>query len=142
MKAFKLSVLSMALLSIAACKKDKVVTQPTPIKLSGVYIGQFTYSYYGATIYGEGLQGNVTVTFSGSKYKSTSPSDNFAAGADGSFVVNNDKQITFADSSVHPANFNWGIILNGSYNYSTKGDSLFLINKSSSTISNYRLKKQ
>ena len=140
MRAPKLCIMitAMALL-FAACNKNKVA----PIKadiFSGTYTGKFIYGNTDPSANFVPLTGNPTVVFSGKGYTATSSLPPFASSAKGSFT-NDDKQATFADSTIHPANFDWGLILNGTYTYTTKGDSLFLIKKASFSTYTYKLLK-
>jgi len=83
----------------------------------------------------------VSVTFNGNNYQSTllaaSP---FAAGAKGSFKLTGNI-ISLADSTVHPANFDWNLILSGHYSYKLKGDSLTMIRMAGNNTYSYKLKK-
>jgi hypothetical protein len=135
MRAKLLIALTFAASLFISCKKHTVA--PGSI-FNGKYAGTFTYSNNDPTANYVPLTGWVGVIFNDKHYYSTSPLSMFAAGASGNFI-NDAKQITFADSTVHPANFDWGIILNGSYTYTTKGDSLFLTKKVSYNIYSYKL---
>jgi len=135
MKMFSVLVILFAVAIISACKKDAATTV-TPEKLQGNYTGW---------VVSDGIEtvsivGNVSVQISGGNYQSAFTSSSFPAGSSkGSFTVNNN-QVVFVDSLAHTANFNWGVLLNGTYATQFKGDSLIL-NKSDGSYS-YRLKKQ
>jgi hypothetical protein len=130
-------VLILTAVLFVGCKKDKVASATT--NLDGSYVGEFAYSASGATIYAPPISGRLTINMSVNKYTATSPI-NFPASAAGHFTINNN-QIAYTDSTVHTANFDWGLILNGTYTYSTKGDSLFLTKKSSFSTYAYKLVK-
>jgi hypothetical protein len=124
-------ILLSATLSFTACSKNEAT--PLPQKLDGTYTGTFTCSGAGS------INTTAHVTISGKTYQG-SLNTTFGVLSRGSYVVNNSNQITFTDSTVHTANFNWGLLLNGTYSSTTKGDSLILVKKG--TDYTYRLKKQ
>ena len=124
-------ILLSAVLSFTACTKNKVT--PLPEKLDGTYTGAFTSSGPGS------INTTANVIIAGKTYQG-SLNTTFGVLSRGSYVVNND-QITFTDSTVHTANFNWGLLLSGTYTATAKGDdSLILVKKG--TDYTYRLKKQ
>jgi hypothetical protein len=58
----------------------------------------------------------------------------------GTFKVIDTKTINFEDKNIWTADFDWNLILNGSYTYEAKGDSLILtknLENSQNTIYNY-----
>jgi len=130
MKSQSLIVRLFALLALAACNKDNA----TPVQLDGAYTGTFTSSSVNAT------NGTIKVLISGKTYQATLNTF-MAIGSRGSYTVNNN-QLTFQDSLVHTANFDWGLLLNGTYTQITKGDSLILEKRGDSYSYVYRLKKQ
>ncbi|WP_183562436.1 hypothetical protein [Mucilaginibacter sp. SP1R1] len=131
MKTSVFFILLLTLLSFAACHKDKTIT---PLKLEGIYNGTLISSSPGESSV------NAKVTLSAKTYQAslTTP---FGAGSKGSYIINNN-QVTFTDSTVHTANFDWGLLLNGTYTPTTKGDSLILIKKGEGYNYTYHLKKQ
>jgi len=125
-------ILLSAILSFTACTKNKVT--PLSKKLDGSYTGAFTSSGPGS------INTTANVIISGKTYQG-SLNTTFGVLSRGSYVVNNN-QITFTDSIVHTANFNWGLLLNGVYTATTKGDSLILVKKGTGYNYTYRLKRQ
>lgn len=126
-------LLLSATLSFTACTKDKASAPPK--KLDGTYTGAFTSSGPDA------IKTTANVVISGKTYQG-SLNTTFGVLSKGSYVVNNDNQVTFTDSTIHTANFNWGLLLNGSYTSTIKGDSLILVKKGAGFSYTYRLKKQ
>ncbi|WCT10263.1 hypothetical protein [Mucilaginibacter jinjuensis] len=138
MKALKLYIPIVAILLSAGCKKEKTI--PTVASnLDGSYYGDFAYSAIGATVYTP-INGKVSINMRANKYTASSPVSTFGAGGGGHFSISNN-QIAYTDTTVHTANFDWGIILNGTYTYTTRGDSLFLTKKTTSSSYTYKLAK-
>jgi hypothetical protein len=129
MKAHSLLVLLFCAGIATGCKKDSVTTQ----QLQGNYTGRLVSK--------DGQPGptDFNVQLSGGTYKASSTSGILPLGTKGSFTVNSN-QVVFVDSLAHTANFNWGLLLNGSYTAQFKGDSLILVKSDGSYA--YRLKKQ
>lgn len=140
MKATGLFIaITVIALLFAACNKNEV-SPPKNINFNASYTGTFVYSNTDPAANYVPLKGNITIVFSGKGYTATSPLSMYAASAKGVFSTDYNL-ITFADSTVHPANFDWGIILNGIYSSTTKGDSLFLTKKASTSTYTYKLLK-
>ncbi|MBB6108433.1 hypothetical protein [Mucilaginibacter lappiensis] len=125
-------ILLSATLSFTACTKDKATAPPQ--KLDGTYTGAFTSSSTDAT------NATAKVVISGKTYQATLNTA-FGVSSKGSYATGNN-QIAFTDSTVHTANFDWGLLLNGTYTSTTKGDSLILVKKGAGFNYTYRLKKQ
>jgi major membrane immunogen (membrane-anchored lipoprotein) len=130
MKSQSLIMMLFAVVALAACNKDNA----TPVKLEGTYAGTFTSSSVNAA------NGTVKVVISGKTYQATLNTF-MTIGSRGSYTVNNN-QLTFQDSLVHTANFDWGLLLNGTYIQTTKDDSLILEKRGNGYSYVYRLKKQ
>ena len=125
-------ILLSATLSFTACSKNEAT--PLPQKLDGTYTGAFTSTSVGAT------NATAKVVITGKTYQATLNTA-FGVSSKGSYVTSNN-QIAFTDSTVHTANFDWGLLLNGTYSSTTKGDSLILVKKGTGYNYTYRLKKQ
>ncbi len=82
----------------------------------------------------------ITVTFNGSRYSSAAEGSPFAADARGSFKISGNT-IQLVDSLAHPANFDFGLVLSGTYSYTTKSDSLVMIKTAGQNTYTYKLKK-
>jgi hypothetical protein len=84
----------------------------------GTYAGTFTVTY------SSGVQSNnVVLEISGGKYNCSGNTNRIPAGGAGSFVLENNK-LKFTDEQVWTADFDWNLILNGSYNYTFDGQQL------------------
>jgi hypothetical protein len=129
MKIYNLLVLLSFVVIATGCKKVNITTQ----KLQGNYTGQLVSKSDQPSVT------NFNVQLSGNTYQASATSGVLPLGTKGSFKVNNN-QVVFVDSLAHTANFNWGLLLNGSYATQLKGDSLILIKSDGSYA--YRLKKQ
>ena len=137
MKSYNLVVLLFFAVMVSNSSKDKT-NLVTEQKLQGNYTGR---------VVGDGIEtttiiGNVSVQISGGNYQSTFTSSSFPTGSSkGSFTIDNN-QVIFVDSLAHTANFDWGVLLNGTYAAQFKGDSLILIKGDKLHSYAYKLKKQ
>lgn len=113
---------------IISCTKEKLEENST-------YSGTFTVSYNG-----EKESGPASITFEHNTYNSTGNSDYIPAGGNGSFEKEQDS-IYFSDVNFWTANFDWHLILNGSYSYKTEGDSLVLTKRKGENLYRYKLKR-
>ena len=121
----------------ANCKKAELI----PIDLSGTYTGQFSVRDNPlANIVAEESH-DVTIILAGNNYSSTANPDNMPAGGQGTYSTKYD-EITFKDTTVHTTNFDTNQVLNGTYNYSTRGDSLLIVKQINYVFYTYKLKKQ
>jgi hypothetical protein len=117
MKTLSLLVFLVACLVIAGCKNENV----TPQQLQGTYKGSFASVNTASASDRSGLLGgSAQVVISGSNYQGGSTA---AQQSRGSYVIENN-DIIFTDSLAHTADFNWALLLNGTFKQSTKGDSL------------------
>ena len=130
MKLQSLIIMLFILLAVTACNKDNT----TPVKLEGTYTGKFTSTSVNANT------GAVKVKISGKTFQATLNTF-MSLESRGSYAISNN-QITFQDSLAHTANFDWGLLLNGTYKQSTKGDSIVWTKTSGSNKYTYILKKQ
>ena len=96
-------ILLSATLSFTACSKNEAT--PLPQKLDGTYTGAFTSTSVGAT------NATAKVVITGKTYQATLKTA-FGVSSRGSYVTSNN-QIAFTDSTLHTANFDWGLLLNG-----------------------------
>ena len=121
---------------LAACKKQQ---QSTPIPV-GSYSGRFIYDNTLALVPNH-HESKVTVTFDGVNYTSSGGANRYPAGGSGSYTTGNN-QITFNDINVWTADFDWGLILSGNYNYHYEGDTVVITKPNDWKITyQYRLKK-
>ncbi len=135
MKKYKAAFVAGVMLLIS-CKKGDLVPY-----LNGTYSGQFSVRDNPYTNNIVEPVHNVTIKFSGNNYQSTANPDNMPAGGQGTYLTKYDN-ITFNDTTTHTANFDSNQVLNGTYNYSTSGDSLLIVKQINYVFYTYKLKKQ
>lgn len=100
----------------------------------GTYHGTFTATYFADTIPYPRVQGSASVIFEKKTYNSLGTTAYNPAGGSGSYSIADDI-ISFEDENIWTANFDWGLILNGEYNYTKLDDKLILVRES--TIARY-----
>lgn len=100
-----------------SCKNDDI------LNVEGTYSGRFIYtvaiSSSGPTI------SPASIHFENGTFRSGAGKNRIPAGGSGTFKVSG-KQIEFADTNAWTADFDWRLILNGTYTYKIQSDSLFL----------------
>lgn len=136
MRKFKAGYLIATVVLMGSCSK----TLLQPQNVEGTYKGQFEVKSTDASQSTPG-SGAVTVTFTHSDYKSSANSNYIPAGGAGTYSISEDS-IDFKDDTMHTANFDWNLLLNGSYKYMVKGDSILLSKKLGTQIYLYRLRKE
>ncbi|WP_421869827.1 hypothetical protein [Marinoscillum sp.] len=101
-------LVGMMLLIVLAtgCSEDEMVKLE-----SGVYSGSFTAMY---DVDKSPLIHDVSITIDGNRFTCSSGPQYIPAGGSGTFQVEGN-EITFVDENVWTANFDWGLILNGTY---------------------------
>ena len=109
-----LSVFTFMLL-FSSCKKTKTI-----LIAEGTYTGTFKVMYNTGT-----QTGPVTVDLINSHYNCSHNLNKIPARGSGSYSYNNDK-ITFNDQGIWTADFDWGLVLGGEYNYSLSENSLII----------------
>ncbi len=109
--------------------------------LEGTYSGTFTNWNNDPAANTVILSGQTTVTFSNNTYTSSGNDNKIPAGGSGTFKIEKNF-VNFVDRNVWTANFDWNLILNGSYTYSMKGDSLFLLKTFGYNHYQYELKRK
>ncbi len=116
-RAMRLKFLSLLffglLISISSCNDDEMMSD---IELNGEYSGTFTVKYESGEIFSE----PVTVTFSANQYVSSIGPNRFPAGGNGTFEVK-ENSIEFKDKNIWTADFDWGLILGGTYDLKKNG---------------------
>ncbi|MDQ7948369.1 MAG: hypothetical protein REI78_12210 [Pedobacter sp.] len=126
----KLPYILALLLFITACKKEN-----NAITFSGNYQGQ------------QIIYSNHSLETHESEINLSSPNFSVLKGikkGSGTFAVTNKMEVVFTDTNVWTADFNWHILLNGSYKYEALGDSLILtkyIGENKENYYQYRLKR-
>jgi hypothetical protein len=137
MKKFNFIILAIAIVGMGSCSKE--ILQTT--RIDGTYTGVFEISNTDSPATARPLQGLVNVNFNGIDYTCASNSSYAYAGGSGKFFIKKDV-MTFTDMLMHPASFDWDMVLNGSYAYSIEGDKITLVKKQATKTVTYRLKKQ
>lgn len=94
----------MLLLFLAAC--DKNDADPVDRTLSGNYTGTFFRTGMDTTA--------VTISFSNNTFRGPQNGSTYPAICRGSFIMD-DHQVSFSDSCVWKADFDWSLILDGNY---------------------------
>lgn len=84
---------------------------------------------------------NVSYSFSNSNYNTVVAPEGFTAASKGAYTLSGNK-IALTDSLVHTANFDWNLILSGSYSYEVNADSLIITKTSGTNTYTYKLKRQ
>ncbi|MCO4292297.1 hypothetical protein NF867_05410 [Solitalea sp. MAHUQ-68] len=115
---------------MGCCTSDKV----EPLK-AGTYSGVFNVKYGS-----ESYSGKTSLTFENARFSSTSGQNRFPAGGSGVYTISNDK-IVFTDQNFWTADFDWGLILSGTYTYSFDGKRLTLKKQGESSSYEYVLEK-
>ncbi|XZF14187.1 hypothetical protein ACTHGU_20605 [Chitinophagaceae bacterium MMS25-I14] len=106
-------------LSAAACKKHDSYK---PVALEGTYSGTFQ-RVLGST----GPKSNVMLTFHDGEYSGTSDSVNYPAICHGGFSTPATDSVNFVNTCLWPANFDWTLILGGTYNIIQSGNKITLV---------------
>ena len=135
-KLISLVLLTTSLFSLG-CSKD--ILQSTNI--DGSYQGVFELTNTNPVVDFVPLTGEVTVTFEGLNYSSTGNANYVPASSGGKYFIKKDV-MTFTDTMMHTANFDWNMLLNGSYAYSITGDNITLTRTVGYNKYTYRLKRQ
>lgn len=104
---------------LVSCKKE---SSSEHLKI-GTYKGSFIVSYNGE----KHTSDNVEVIFDNeNKYTSTGKRNpRIPAGGSGTYIIKN-KTIQFSDKNPWTAEFDWGLILSGEYQYVQSGNHLTL----------------
>jgi hypothetical protein len=84
----------------------------------GTYKGTFTVTYSSGTYSGQTLLEIIN-----SKFYCSGNTGRIPAGGSGTFSLDNNK-VTFQDENFWTADFDWNLILNGTYNYTFDGKKL------------------
>ncbi|MXV15584.1 hypothetical protein [Hufsiella ginkgonis] len=140
MRLIKTGIAACIALGTGACS-HKVTT---PQKFEGLYSGEFRY--YNPQSNASAQSAPITVSFSGYIYDATGAPDKKPAGGSGTFSMEGNK-VKFEEKSMWTADFDWNMILKGTYDYQVKADSLILTKTAEQgdnkypTIYRYALKK-
>ena len=136
MKIFTLATFMVATLFIGGCDKSE-----DSGSFNGTYKGIFELTNSDPTVDFMPLKGDVSVTLSGKGYQSTANSNYAPAGGQGTYTAKRN-EIVFTDTLFRTANFDWNLVLNGSYKVTRKADSVHLVKKIGYNSYTYKLAKQ
>lgn len=126
-----LACMAMTLMLVACDKNDS--PDPGTGELSGTFMG--TFSRTGMDTSG------VTLEFNENSFQGQTIQPRYPAICRGSFVLH-ESTITFTDSCVWTADFDWTLILNGNYNISFTADETIRIWRTNGTVTDeYLLRK-
>ena len=109
MKAFALILISCFV--FAGCEKSK--DQETPVQLDGAWFGTFSRTGMDTA--------NVMFQFQDNTFQGSSSKTKYPAICHGSFDIDQ-HSIYLIDSCTWTADFDWTLILNGTYNFSQTSD--------------------
>jgi hypothetical protein len=121
----------------SSCSKELIVSK----NVDGTYRGVFEIENTDPAANSTPITADVWVNLKGINYNSTGSVNGISAGASGKYFIKKDV-ITFTDILMHTANFDWSLLLNGSYTYTIKDDQIVLSKKAGNNTYTYRLKKQ
>jgi hypothetical protein len=112
-------ILLLIISSMSSCRKN--CSMGMGLVIQGTYTGTFV-CWVGI----EGSAANVKITFSGDIFNGNSDSLNYPPICSGTFTTtSNSDSIHFANQCDFPANFDWTLVLNGSYKLIQINDSLY-----------------
>lgn len=131
MKTLLLSLSLLCLIGIAACQKEELRPE------DGRYSGTFSVNYGSST-----QSGQTTLELKQGRFTCSAGENHIPAGGSGTFSIS-DRNISFTDENIWTANFDWNLILNGTYSYRYDGKTLQLsADKFEIGQYNYVLEKQ
>lgn len=130
-------LLFCAAIALFSCSK-KMDTFPEPTIYSGTYAGTFQRQTLTSSV-----PSQVSITFStGGYWSGASATYRYPALCGGTFQVMGN-QVDFTDTCGWTADFDWTLILNGTYEMSQYDDTLVLTRQqANNTVDIYKLKKQ
>jgi hypothetical protein len=125
MKAINfLPIILTSMLLLFSCNKEAMEpheSEPAYQSISdGTYVGTFSVQYSLLT-----KTAPVTIVIDKGKYSCTGNSDRIPAGGSGAFS-NDNKTITFVDVNFWTCEFDWNLILSGTYIYISDGNKLLI----------------
>jgi hypothetical protein len=126
-------LLLLVLIAFTSCEEDTWQLE----SLKGEYEGTFLRSSPNARF----QPAKVTMVFEGDSFSGSSSIRNYPAICRGKFTMNND-QVTFENSCFFTADFDWSLILSGTWKITCEGDEIVLTKKSGSITDWYWLKKK
>ena len=137
---YKILLIAIFSLTFSSCNNDDDNIESQ--SLNGNFNGTFTVEY----LNGDTFSNPVSVNFTeNNNYESSGNGNNndfYPAGGNGTYEINN-SEITFSDSNIWLAHFDWNLILAGKYEYSKNGNELIIsANRTELGIYKYELTKE
>ena len=128
-----LSFILLLVVSAGGCKKGN---EPVA-NLNGTYKGTFQRK-----VSGQGAVSNVTLNFSADSCTGQSQTAKYPALSEGTFSIKGDS-ISFKNSSMWTAEFDWSLILDGKYELKSSGKNMVISKAySNGNVDVYTLAKQ
>lgn len=136
MKAIFSIMIFLVVVGITSCDNDDEISSTI---LDGTYEGTFTVGYAD----GQTFSNPVTINFDSNNYSSSAGPNRYPAGGNGKFKLSGDL-VEFSDVNIWTADFDWGLILSGTYTITeTKTYIEFLKNQNSGEgFYRYRIEKK
>jgi hypothetical protein len=137
MKTICRTFIIIAAIFLSSCSKEILRTT----HIDGAYSGVLEIVNADSSAKAPAVKGRVIVNLDGINYTCSTNMNYAYAGGSGKFFVKKDV-MTFTDILVHPASFDWNLVLNGSYTYRIVGTHITLVKKVGNKTFTYRLNKQ
>jgi hypothetical protein len=130
-KFLGLAILSLSIL-LLSCEKIQLKSK------NGTYKGTFTVTYNNGIV----RAGETTLELKNGEFSCSKNSNRVPAGGSGTFSIN-ENEITFTDENAWTADFDWNLILEGTYNCEFQGKKLIIsADKNGLGHYKYELEKQ
>lgn len=136
----RLATLASFVLILAACEKsDRAAEQPISAPENGLYKGTFRRAHSN----NNGVISAVSLEFWGNGWTGTSQVQKYPALCSGSYARNGNNELSFENICAWTAEFDWTLILSGTYKLSMDRDSLVFTKSYNGGYHDiYKLKKQ
>lgn len=124
--------------SLLSCSKS-TFQDPAPVNLSdGTYIGTFQRQTLASSV-----PSAVSLTLSNGNWTGNSSMEKYPALCSGTYATSGSNQVTFEDTCNWNTNFDWTLILDGTYEITQYDDTVVLTRQqANTTVDIYKLKKQ
>lgn len=134
----KLVILLVVAVFGAASSACTETEKQSNLLTDGIYSGTFTVEYDS----GQSYSNPVSITISGGNYSCSNGENHIPAGGQGTFSISGSK-ITFQDTLLWTADFDWNLILNGEYTIAFDGDEIEISAlKNGLGLYQYKLRKE
>jgi hypothetical protein len=127
---------AILVVSITGCSYEDI---PAGSIKPGVYKG----SYARTSIYGRYVSSSVTLTITGNQFRGESSVEKYPAICNGTYSVSNSgSEVSFRNACFFTAEFDWSLILNGTFKLKVDSRDLEISRTSGITTDIYRLTLQ